>query len=329
MALIRLRSPYFIEHTASQNVGSADLKITIGGVTRYVIQKDTTSNAVSFEVSELIREYLSPTFSGTLPVSATDIASLTVNADIDLDFYTNNKKVRAANTAAGSPDTPIGSEHEDYNIYGFEAYSEFTEGKNHVLSTGQLLQSATIVYLPENTASFIPVESSNAVSYFAIASNVADGTEVEPVTNLFIKVKRICEPVFDIIRLVFLNKFGALQEFYFNKKNTIALNVSQQDYESKLLTANTNYSITAHQKYVYNKQGLQTITLNTGYIDEAQFETIKQIILSEQMWAQIGASTFPINVVSNSLTKKTKINDKLVNYSLDFEFAYDVINSVR
>ena len=29
------------------------------------------------------------------------------------------------------------------------------------------------------------------------------------------------------------------------------------------------------------------------------------------------------------LTKKTKVNDKLVNYSIEIEFAYDVVNSVR
>lgn len=327
MALIRLRSPYFIEHTAGVTVGSADLKIEIPqGSTQYVIQKDTTSNAVSFEVSEMIRDFLKPTFSGTLPVSATDITSLTVRADITLDFYTNNKKTRAANTAAGNPDTPIGSEQETYILYGFDAYSEFTEGKNHTLSATSLLQSATTVYLPENTASFVPVEASNAVSYVAISAS-----ETGPVSagGLSINIERICEPIYEIIRIVFVNKFGALQEFYFNKRNTIALNVSQQNYESKLLTANTNYSVTSHQKYVYNKQGGQTITLNTGYIDENQFETIKQIMLSELVWGQIDTVTYPINVVTNSLTKKTRTNDRLVNYSLDFEFAYNVINNVR
>ena len=69
--------------------------------------------------------------------------------------------------------------------------------------------------------------------------------------------------------------------------------------------------------------------LNTGYVDENQFETIKQLMLSEQVWAKIGTTVYPVNVNTSSLTKKTKVNDKLVNYQLEFEFAYDVINSVR
>jgi len=69
--------------------------------------------------------------------------------------------------------------------------------------------------------------------------------------------------------------------------------------------------------------------MNTGYVDEGQFEPIKQIMLSELVWVQIGSVVSPINVVTNSLEKKTQINNKLVNYSLDFEFAYDILNNVR
>lgn len=116
--------------------------------------------------------------------------------------------------------------------------------------------------------------------------------------------------------------------FYFNKKNILSLNVTQENYDSMLMSANT-YSTTAHQKYVYNKQGSEQITLNTGYVDEGQFETMKQLILSEQVWLEVDSVIHPVNVVTNTLTKKTKVNDKLVNYSINVEFAYDIVNSVR
>ena len=80
--------------------------------------------------------------------------------------------------------------------------------------------------------------------------------------------------------------------------------------------------------FTINKDTEQ-ITLNTGYVDEGQFETIKQLMLSEQVWLELNSTIHPVNVVTNTLTKKTKVNDKLVNYSLSVEFAYDVVNSVR
>ncbi len=326
--LTRLRTPFLINQTSTVTSGSADLTITINSVDVYVISKNTTANTISFEVSELIRDYLNPSWDGVFPYSTTTNNSFVVTASIKIEFYTNNKATRATNAQAGTADTPISGQTINHTMYGFDAYSEFMEGVNHQLSSGQMLQSATDMYLPDSTAAYIPIEASNGVSYFTVAANIADGAVVTPVTGINVTIHRICEPVYEYIKVVFVNKFGGLQMFYFNKKNVISLNVTQENYESMLMSANT-YSNTDHQKYVYNKQGSEQITLNTGYVDEGQFETMKQLLLSEQVWAEIGTTVYPINIVTNSLTKKTRVNDKLVNYSVNAEFAYDVINSVR
>ena len=322
--LARLRSPFFIDYTSSQTALSADITIQIGGVDRYVISKDTTSDRITFEVSELIRDYLDPEWDGAFPYSSTVLASLTVTANITIEFYANNKATRAANTAAGNPDSPIGAETQNDILYGFDGYTEFLEGANHQLASGQLLQSATTMYIPENTAAYIPYESSNGVAYQTVSTTDTSVT----VGNITVAIERICEPVYDIVQVVFMNKFGAFQEFHFNKKHTIGFNSTQESYESMLIQANT-YSTTKHQKYDYNKQGSEQLQVNTGYIDANQFETIKQLMLSEQVWAKIGTQVYPVNIRTNSLTKKTKVNDRLVNYTLDMEYAYDVVNSVR
>lgn len=336
--LSRLRSPYFLDETSTATtVGSADVTITINSSDVYVISKDTVNKNVQLEIAELIRDFLDPKWDGVEVFSSAVIASQTVTAGIKVEFYVNNKKVRAANTLANNPDTPIANQNVLHTIYGFDAYSEFLEGVNHELVYGQLLQTATTMYLPEtgnayipkmiNTASPVPAAS---VEYVTVAPSVADGQTVT-IGGIDITIKRICEPVYEIIKVVFMNKFGALQEFHFNKKNTLSLGTTQEDYESMLMGSQLNYlsNNLPHQKYVYNKQGSEQITLNTGYVDEGQFETIKQLMLSEQIWAKIGSSVIPVNINTSSLTKKTKINDKLVNYSLDFIFAFDVVNSVR
>jgi len=326
--LTRLRTPFFINQTSSVTALSADLTITINSVDVYVISKDTVSNEVTFEVSELIRDYLNPTWDGVFPYSTATNNSFVVTASIKVEFYANNKKTRAINAQAGTTDTPISAQTVNHTMYGFDAYSEFKEGVNHQLSSGQMLQTTTDMYLPDSTAAYIPIESSNGVSYFTVATSVADGVVVTPVTGINVTIHRICEPVFDYMKVVFVNKFGGLQMFYFNKKNILSLNVTQENYDSMLMSANT-YSTTAHQKYVYNKQGSEQITLNTGYVDAGQYQTIKELMLSEQVWLEFNSTMHPVNVVTNSLTKKTQVNDKLVNYSINVEFAYDLINSVR
>ena len=72
--------------------------------------------------------------------------------------------------------------------------------------------------------------------------------------------------------------------------------------------------------------------MNTGYISEEYNEVIRQLLLSEQVWMTKLTDeelVLPLNVVSNSLTYKTSVNDKLVDYTLDFEYAYDKINNIR
>ena len=318
--LVRLRSPFFLNETSSSASGSADLSIKINNVNQYVISKNTNSNNVVFEVSELIKDYLDVTWDGVFPYSTTTKNSLVITAEIDINFFTGTKEQRAI--AAESS-----SELVEHNIYGFDAYSEFNEGSNKQLVAGQLLQSNTTMYLPETGAAYVPSESSNGVTYTTIPDTLADGG-TQTIAGLPITVRRICEPVYNILKVIFLNKFGALQEYYFNKKNVQSLNTNQKSYKSTIISGST-YSPLDHQKLQYNKQGSETIRMNTGYVDDGQFEPIKQIMLSELVWVQIGTAVSPINVVTNSLEKKTQINNKLVNYSLDFEFAYDILNNVR
>ena len=43
----------------------------------------------------------------------------------------------------------------------------------------------------------------------------------------------------------------------------------------------------------------------------------------------MGNEYHPIDIATNSLTLKTSVNDKLVNYTIDVEHAHDHIDRVR
>jgi hypothetical protein len=69
--------------------------------------------------------------------------------------------------------------------------------------------------------------------------------------------------------------------------------------------------------------------MNTGFIDEQYNEVIKQLMLSEQVWIDNGTNVLPVSLNSNSLSFKTSVNDKLIDYTLEFEYAFDKINTIR
>ena len=57
---------------------------------------------------------------------------------------------------------------------------------------------------------------------------------------------------------------------------------------------------------------------------------IEEMLLSEKVWIKQGVQTLPVIPQSKSLQYKTDINDKVqINYSFDFEFAFNKINLVR
>jgi hypothetical protein len=127
----------------------------------------------------------------------------------------------------------------------------------------------------------------------------------------------------------FVNKYGAWQrEFFFKASND---NFSVESTEYNLLqtsrfnsSPSTFYSGLEGQRKVFNANGKKSIKVNTGWVNESWKEVLKQIMLSERIL--IDNKPAKINSKSTELFKS--INTKQINYSLDFEFAYDVINSV-
>jgi hypothetical protein len=75
--------------------------------------------------------------------------------------------------------------------------------------------------------------------------------------------------------------------------------------------------------------GKESIVANTGFVCESMNEPFKQLMLSNQVWATISNNVTPVNIINSDFTYKTSLNDKLVNYTIEFEFAFDSINNIR
>jgi hypothetical protein len=59
---------------------------------------------------------------------------------------------------------------------------------------------------------------------------------------------------------------------------------------------------------------------------------IKELLLSEQLWlTTLDTTERVLGVIpkTSSVQYKTTLNDKLINYTIDFDFAFDTINTIR
>ena len=303
---------------------------------RYEIQKEilTGDTNVVFEIAELVRDYLTVDFNNdylSKSIWATTIATILDENDI---VYTYG--------------SPISNNYLAVNGYGY-----FEDEINPELSRNALITSNTI-YLPEATAGKFPIfaEGVGKVTIDSVDTQITDSGntnqkiqyitipadsqtiqvyDTDDTTLLkTIKVNNVCEPKYTPLKVTFINKYGAFQDLYFFKKSTESFQVTDETFKRNTIENSTvTYPKYGGQEERYNTNARKNISLNTGFINEDSNSAIEELFLSENVWIRQDNSTLPIVPKSKSLTLKTSLNDKLANYTVDFEFAFNKINNVR
>lgn len=134
--------------------------------------------------------------------------------------------------------------------------------------------------------------------------------------------KEICEPKYTPITCTFINRFGGWQFLTFFKANSSSIDVTSKDFS--MLPASIDYNVLQGQKRVFNGQGKQKIKCNTGWVDENYFELIQDLLLSETVLL----NNKPVIVKSQSSDYKTNLKEKNINYEIEFEYNYGLINDV-
>ena len=71
------------------------------------------------------------------------------------------------------------------------------------------------------------------------------------------------------------------------------------------------------------------IELNTGFVNEDFNQAVEELLLSENVWIRFESKTLPVIPTKLDMTFKTSVNDRLINHTLQFEFAFNKINNVR
>jgi hypothetical protein len=142
--------------------------------------------------------------------------------------------------------------------------------------------------------------------------------------SLTIPEKILCEPKYKPVKVSFINKFGVIQDLVFFKKREDSFSTNQQDFKANILR-NGTYLPHTGQKQIINKQASAKVKLNTGFYPEDFNEVFKQLQYSINYWID----DEPAILTGSNFAFKTSVNDKLINYSFDFEYANPDINDIR
>lgn len=346
MANIFARSPYIVRIAQATQVGSK-LEIflsptTFGGTPTYTLSKlipSPTNIDTLYDVSPYIREYIKFNLCAAGGNSAiTNPTNERVNVQLKLYWYngTTYAQVGATQTHIAFDGYTYYEDlyNKDLGNYGLDAgnyyYNPTSDAGKIRVTTGA---SFTARYTNLSTAvvTTLAVASSTFDIPRVRTANVNEGNKVEilngasavQATWYFYPLE---ECKYTPVIIDFVNKYGAWQREFFFKASTDNFNVENTEYNLMQTSQfpTTFYSGLEGQRKTFNTNAKKSIKVNTGWVAQTWSEVLKQIMLSERIL--IDNKPAKINTKSTELFKH--INTKQINYSLDFEFAYDVINSV-
>ena len=142
------------------------------------------------------------------------------------------------------------------------------------------------------------------------------GVDTIYVSGQKIVVKEPTCSKYDKYKVTFINRFGALQDVYFDGKSTQKMKVkSESKYRSNTLVSDS-YSISSHNNRFVTKNGVDSIVF-------------KELELSRKVWIEKDGLTLPVDLKDATFEYKTKLNDKLINYTIDVDFSYNSISNIR
>lgn len=171
-------------------------------------------------------------------------------------------------------------------------------------------------------------EDLNDGDYVTFSSDSTDYPD-----DVVITLKKVNECKFSPLNIIFYNKYGALQNLWFFKKSMTDINVKSEQFKNNILDLETgatapSYAVTKHEEKKFLVNAKESITVNTGFYPEDHNEIVRQKMLAEQVWVDDTSTVLPVNLKSNSLRFKKSVNDKLISYTVQFDYAFDKINNI-
>ena len=176
------------------------------------------------------------------------------------------------------------------------------------------------------------IENSDCLVKFFDGNDIFDVDEVRVETTDGLKILKVItldECRYKPVKVIFFNRWGATQELWFFRKSVESLTSSREEFKRSMISISGEYDPLVHPRSNFNVQSKRKITINTGYVDDSYNELMQELMQSEKVWIEQDSVTYPVVVTTNSLTFKTGVNDKLVDYSLDLDYAYDEIQNIR
>ena len=330
----------------------------------YTFKKKPLPNetTVTFEISEIVNDHIIQTYNGTLSNSAltqsiwVNVVTSARESDGTLigsstsTTYLAQEGFNKFKDGVNYTTEPIVMISGDYYEYHKGSRINLPINKERVNSITWKLNGSTI-----STVNFTDNGNQNQkIAYGNVTTTAQQYDEAYVIYDVeeakSITLKEIEECKYPVHKITFLNRWGALQDLFFHKKSVETLETRSENFKRSIFKARSvslseaeepgepcqeditfnTYSTTAHAKKTFNANGVESILLNTGFVDERMNVYFEELMVSEYIWLTDDQDDiYPVTLKDSNFTYRTGLNDRLINYTMNFEKAFDFVNNIR
>jgi len=331
-----------------------------------VLRSTAINNEVTIDISQVLRSYIDDVFSGDYSINPPWCNVLLIVYDSDgieiagsnttysvfegFPYFELGTNAQLNDVVMMSNNTIIANDYypievpvyvKDYDVtvdYYSKGILEYTSTKTFVDNSDQVVQYTSNsvgdidMFVSRVTLDGGVVEakecvkdayddyySSMDVDYIVVSYNGIE--EIIP-------VKEVEECKYSTYKVTFKNLYGVWQDLWFFKRSDLSITTKSEEYNSQVLSGG-QYSTNRHQYKTFIKNGREKLSLNSGYYPEDYNSVFRELQLSEQAYVTYDGQVLPVNIKDGQFAYKTKLNEKLISYSIELDFAFDKINNIR
>jgi len=229
----------------------------------------------------------------------------------DISFFNGDEVVHSV---VNDPPSDWNDSDEMIEYFGLDNYDSFQQ---RIYSQGGTFETNKCIEAFLDEQEIYPVTK-------VVVSSYDSSVPLKTIT-----VENISECKYTPYKIIFRNKYGAKQELWFFKASRLSMEVERERYQGNTIKDYRGGNISSHRNVNFYTTSKETLTINSGFVPEEFNEVFKQLMLSEQVWIEYKQQVLPINVSNQTIDYKTKLNNKLINYTIDVEFSFNTTNNVR
>jgi hypothetical protein len=131
-------------------------------------------------------------------------------------------------------------------------------------------------------------------------------------------INTIC-PRFDLVRICWINRFGYYDYFTFNLMKRDFIQTKRTEWTKKI---DQNYSLGKRGRTTLSSNGQESFQVTTDWLTSYESEFLSILFTSPHVYLiNSSGNKIPLMLKSTDFEIKNLNNDRLINYTIDFDYA--------